>query len=1125
MEYTFKEMLDHINRDMSRICAQQESLTRDIRQVNGGISAGCEARQRQATQKIEALQEMQKQILSYYEIAKENTRKELRSSYAAKAPDLPKLAAMISRIDLRQYNDPMAAQVIDLCGSYLAYLNEQIAQCQKQSQKNADAFRKSEDARLKQLKQRQSNMLDSNMAYFRTNKMAVALKRALDAFAAQTASDGSALAQFSPCKDRGRKIPLGYLHYPLQIPAELEAGFQNAFSAYATPKGVFYPVQFPMTCGCRIRIAYLPSQQGPVESGIQAILQSLLLNYPLKELRFTLFDTIHWNAQFLGPFTAIAQLGKKSGFFPPAENPSDIQKKAESMMQAYQGFQRTAGALSLPEYNAQSANKRKYPRRMILLVRDANAQDHSLQLQELRYLANNADQLGILFVECIRYSGELNQVKQLSLLSGTDNVRCITGTSDGFTYAKNSRAVPFQWLKGPVQLPTSFVKQVQALTIPAVIGTEYFKRYPMTVPARSSGTRRPIQIPFAVDDNDRPVACTFENEMFAAFLMGASGSGKSTLLHTMIAGLVMNYHPDELELWLLDLKMTEFKKYETDRPPHIKYLLLMNSVDLVCDFIDTLCQELDRRMRFFADNGLAKHSEVPLDVYMPAIFVIIDEFAEVSDLLDDTYKGRLAHLLRTGRACGFKFLFASQRYTDGAKGLTSQAKAQIQMRFAMKGERSEIIETLELPGSQITDALRQDIDTIGVYQTIFKRNQAGVQLPTFSRVRNMYLTDDQREAMIHQLNRALKPAAGAVPSSSHPECYREKYPVLLGDDKPIRFKQLSGEYDAFEARPGVGYEDYDPTEDILIYPGVPESFQRAKPIMLRRLSRQNMMVAGASADQEMSLWLSVLRSWQRRKLPMDQVEIWAHPQSSLYKRHRGKLPRSKDGTLLVQVLTTPKAIYESMDHLESRKRGGGAQAPKLVLIWGMEYWQEDFADYDEERKGRALHPAAAPPQSSPQNAGQITLDEVNMMLLTLSDDEFRQWLSDNHVDLDELNKQASTTSQPVASRGQGSTDPGMDRLRALLKDAPRRGCFFGVGITQVEDLRQLQIKSLIAHKFVYKMTMDQSDTVIDSIDAARLEENCFLCVSEKRSFRMKNHIHPKIPCCGYLLTQGKLTRY
>ena len=82
-------------------------------------------------------------------------------------------------------------------------------------------------------------------------------------------------------------------------------------------------------------------------------------------------------------------------------------------------------------------------------------------------------------------------------------------------------------------------------------------------------------------------------------IIGPSGSGKSTLLHTIISGLVMNYHPDELELWLLDFKMLEFSRYMTHTPPHVKYVLLEKSEEVVFDIIDRLQEILEERKRIF----------------------------------------------------------------------------------------------------------------------------------------------------------------------------------------------------------------------------------------------------------------------------------------------------------------------------------------------------------------------------------------------------------------------------------------------------------------------------------------------------------------------------------------------
>lgn len=51
------------------------------------------------------------------------------------------------------------------------------------------------------------------------------------------------------------------------------------------------------------------------------------------------------------------------------------------------------------------------------------------------------------------------------------------------------------------------------------------------------------------------------------------------------------------------------------------------------------------------------------------------------------YTLKLENLLREGAAFGFKFIFASQTYSDGVEGLTEPARKQIQQRFALYNTR------------------------------------------------------------------------------------------------------------------------------------------------------------------------------------------------------------------------------------------------------------------------------------------------------------------------------------------------------------------------------------------------------------------------------------------------------
>lgn len=142
--------------------------------------------------------------------------------------------------------------------------------------------------------------------------------------------------------------------------------------------------------------------------------------------------------------------------------------------------------------------------------------------------------------------------------------------------------------------------------------------------------------------------------------MGASGSGKSTLLHTLITGIIRNYHPDDVELWLADFKMSEFAQYIDPLPPHVKYILLDESKELVFDLIDRLTDEMMERQRFFMKHrDLKKVENVSSDIYMPVIFVILDEFSIMSQAVaeSESYKLKLQNLLAKGRALGIKFIF------------------------------------------------------------------------------------------------------------------------------------------------------------------------------------------------------------------------------------------------------------------------------------------------------------------------------------------------------------------------------------------------------------------------------------------------------------------------------------
>lgn len=237
------------------------------------------------------------------------------------------------------------------------------------------------------------------------------------------------------------------------------------------------------------------------------------------------------------------------------------------------------------------------------------------------------------------------------------------------------------------------------------LNNAYIERVAMMgeISAAIKGDRSLRDIPIGVAEDGALSCISFEDEQFATFLCGASRSGKSTLLHTILTGVFLTKHPDDVEVWLVDFKMTEFARYVQNTPPHVRYIVLDESPEVVYDLIDRLSEVLAKRQAIFKKNGWTKLSDAQdSGRYMPAILVVIDEFSVMSKIVADSvssgkdYREKMQLLLAKGAALGFRFVFSSQGFTQGTRGLSEFSKRQIQQRIAMKTEYAEIRETLDL---------------------------------------------------------------------------------------------------------------------------------------------------------------------------------------------------------------------------------------------------------------------------------------------------------------------------------------------------------------------------------------------------------------------------------------------
>jgi DNA segregation ATPase FtsK/SpoIIIE, S-DNA-T family len=222
-------------------------------------------------------------------------------------------------------------------------------------------------------------------------------------------------------------------------------------------------------------------------------------------------------------------------------------------------------------------------------------------------------------------------------------------------------------------------------------------------------------------------------ELVHGILAAAAGSGKSNLLHVLLLGLAARYAPDELHLYLMDLKQgVEFQPYA--RLPHAAVVAYNTDPALARAVLSELRQEMTRRYeqlfrpantQNLTDYRNAGSPHGPA----PRILLVVDEYQVLFQGSDPTeVSADLLALSSLGRAAGIHMLLGSQTFR--AVGMLSQDQIfnNINIRMAMRmpaaavhglqdfeREGKDLIGACDLPGKVVinTGAGRDGANKLG----------------------------------------------------------------------------------------------------------------------------------------------------------------------------------------------------------------------------------------------------------------------------------------------------------------------------------------------------------------------------------------------------------------------------
>jgi len=189
-----------------------------------------------------------------------------------------------------------------------------------------------------------------------------------------------------------------------------------------------------------------------------------------------------------------------------------------------------------------------------------------------------------------------------------------------------------------------------------------------------ANARESVEVPIGQSDGGKPIVLRLdEKDSYGALIAGNPGNGKSNLIHVMLVQWMVKYPPDQLNLYVMDMKGTECNVYATGFP-HVKTVLSEVSQEAGLAVLKDIQKLIAERKRIFARKAatLGPHETVRrLSEYnttggdrLPRIVVVIDEFHRLFGAQDgrasNDAEAIISDVIRTGRSFGVHLVMASQ---------------------------------------------------------------------------------------------------------------------------------------------------------------------------------------------------------------------------------------------------------------------------------------------------------------------------------------------------------------------------------------------------------------------------------------------------------------------------------
>lgn len=1141
----------------NKVIQQNQKLNDEISKVEAEIHRKTASASDDSAERIERLEAQIEKIDDYLlrirgfqELAKKNL--DSLNILTIEAPpgyrvNLNRLRNWAMMIDPMSPNDPYAQRVyvVSKCDEFF------LEKKKKEFQERIEQLKTQNDDGVSE----EINRLRSRITSLQAELKQYALSDDVSSFCKEVIDENNqywqktAPSSFSALAEPMDSIAPGAYTAQFRFGQEQRSWLKNILGDYYDVDGgrVLLPATVSNRSEYVLSVTCTPSRRKKLDSGLQNLVLSTLQANPAGTRKIYVLDGVRFNSSSMGT------LRKLEGTYVMEQiprNPDQLTALLEQIVSSFADMDETIEQYdSVAEYNESVDASARLPlSTLILFGWPTSFEGHDRDL--LQRIMTNYERYGFSLI-VVSYKTEdkrdfsdrgtmpeyaMQNAIQIRMLANETTISFAGGKPQSFT-----------WYVFQDELPDSFVDSLLKFEKKkGLIGNEYMKRYSLTELPPYVREYKKIELPFGIDGKDTAHSLSFENENFATYLVGASRSGKSTLLHTLIAGLIRNYHPDNLELWLADFKQLEFKRYIDHLPPHVKYILLDESTELVFNLIDKLTSEMLSRQKLFARLGVQRIDQIDptsLETPLPVIFVILDEFSIMSQSIAESpvYKLRLQNILAKGAALGIKFLFASQTFTTGVAGLTLTARAQIQQRIAMKGSKEEISETLELSTNLKTEQVRNWMDALPPHYALVKFRISADTLPQVKRYLVMYFKDyGPRDDMIDHISANMHSSDNYITNDI--TTYVDKHPVLVDGNTYIPFDSvnLAREIEKRKLSSFFGDETYAAF-------GVPRLMEQIRVTSFTMETRENLLLIARSAELPCtaSIILSALNSFTMQG---KKVQVWAYERNILYRTfHEHFLATNAEISEGIEAVCQKiRALKESIHH--------GNSENELIVMIGMDRICTDFDYLGNSATETNAHNSSADFAAIPSSAVAVTDEDKQRKALVdgfmelwkeiepkliqegksaeeiaqIKKEKRKDYIRENQAKRENVAPKTSTeeTKKSVITRNNNSQETAYNAkadFEFIIKQGSRHGHHFMLVLNSCADLKTTGLKmEFFRYKLAFQVPVDDSRALFNSKVGSTLPEHICQFDDAFEQYSFRPYLHEGVEWDGWAIKDGRV---